>query len=57
MESPLKERLTRIMLCGKVRLPEFLQQKLQPKEGLIIQIDNVNLYDKRDDVILEEERS
>jgi tRNA-specific 2-thiouridylase len=29
-------------LCfiGKVRLPEFLQQKLQPKEGIIIQIDN-----------------
>ena len=28
-------------LCfiGKVRLPEFLQQKLQPKEGLIYQID------------------
>jgi tRNA-uridine 2-sulfurtransferase len=28
-------------LCfiGKVRLPDFLQQKLQPKEGLIIQID------------------
>ena len=28
-------------LCfiGKVRLPEFLQQKLQPKEGLILQID------------------
>jgi tRNA-specific 2-thiouridylase len=28
-------------LCfiGKVRLPEFLQQKLQPKEGSIIQID------------------
>lgn len=28
-------------LCfiGKVRLPEFLQQKLQPKEGKIIQID------------------
>jgi tRNA-specific 2-thiouridylase len=28
-------------LCfiGKVRLPEFLQQKLQAKEGLIIQID------------------
>ncbi len=27
-------------LCfiGKVRLPEFLQQKLQPKEGLIVQI-------------------
>lgn len=31
-------------LCfiGKVRLPEFLQQKLQPKEGLIIQIDASN---------------
>ena len=29
-------------LCfiGKVRLPEFLQQKLQPKEGEIIQIPN-----------------
>ncbi len=29
-------------LCfiGKVRLPEFLQQKLQPKEGLIVQIPN-----------------
>lgn len=28
-------------LCfiGKVRLPEFLQQKLQPKEGLIIEVD------------------
>ena len=28
-------------LCfiGKVRLPEFLQQKLKPKEGLIVQID------------------
>jgi len=31
-------------LCfiGKVRLPEFLQQKLQPKEGLIYQIDKNN---------------
>lgn len=28
-------------LCfiGKVRLPEFLQQKLQPKEGIILEID------------------
>jgi tRNA-specific 2-thiouridylase len=28
-------------LCfiGKVRLPEFLQQKLQPKEGLILEVD------------------
>ncbi len=31
-------------LCfiGKVRLPEFLQQKLQPKEGIIVQIDKSN---------------
>jgi tRNA-uridine 2-sulfurtransferase len=31
-------------LCfiGKVRLPEFLQQKLQPKEGLIIEIPETN---------------
>ena len=36
-------------LCfiGKVRLPEFLQQKLQPKEGIIIEINN-------DDVIYQE---
>lgn len=29
-------------LCfiGKVRLPEFLQQKLQPKEGVIVQVAN-----------------
>jgi len=32
-------------LCfiGKVRLPEFLQQKLQRKEGLIVQIDKSDL--------------
>jgi tRNA-uridine 2-sulfurtransferase len=31
-------------LCfiGKVRLPEFLQQKLQPKEGIIYEIDRNN---------------
>ena len=31
-------------LCfiGKVRLPEFLQQKLQPKDGIIIEIDAHN---------------
>ena len=31
-------------LCfiGKVRLPEFLQQKLEPKDGLIFQIDATN---------------
>jgi tRNA-specific 2-thiouridylase len=47
-------------LCfiGKVRLPEFLQQKLEPKEGLILEVDtndevfeletseNTNLEDK-----------
>jgi len=36
-------------LCfiGKVRLPEFLQQKLQPKEGDIIQIPaNFSLYER-----------
>ncbi len=35
-------------LCfiGKVRLPEFLQQKLQPKEGVIVQIPNGSeIYD------------
>lgn len=32
-------------LCfiGKVRLPEFLQQQLQPKEGLIYEVDANNL--------------
>ena len=37
-------------LCfiGKVRLPEFLQQKLHPKEGVIVQVDdNSNIF-KRD---------
>jgi tRNA-specific 2-thiouridylase len=36
-------------LCfiGKVRLPDFLQQKLQPKEGLIYEIDSESqLYHK-----------
>jgi len=36
-------------LCfiGKVRLPEFLQQQLQPKEGVIYEIDSNNLiYNK-----------
>ena len=37
-------------LCfiGKVRLPEFLQQKLQPKDGLIYQVDKDNpVYSNR----------
>ncbi|MEN8187753.1 MAG: tRNA 2-thiouridine(34) synthase MnmA [Bacteroidota bacterium] len=36
-------------LCfiGKVRLPEFLQQKLEPKEGVIVQIPNDSpIYDR-----------
>lgn len=36
-------------LCfiGKVRLPEFLQQKLMPKEGLIVQIpEDAAVYDE-----------
>ena len=36
-------------LCfiGKVRLPEFLQQKLQPKEGVIVQVANdSDVYDR-----------
>ena len=40
-------------LCfiGKVRLPEFLQQKLQPKEGLIVQIDKNNpIYSNKNQV-------
>ena len=37
-------------LCfiGKVRLPEFLQQKLQPKEGVIVQIPNNSEIYKRE---------
>ncbi|MFV5685524.1 tRNA 2-thiouridine(34) synthase MnmA [Flavobacterium sp. GB2R13] len=47
-------------LCfiGKVRLPEFLQQKLQPKDGLIIQIDkNDSVYnsEKEEGLTLEED--
>lgn len=41
MELVTAEKKDSQGLCfiGKVRLPEFLQQKLQPKDGLIIQID------------------
>ncbi|MFV5702135.1 tRNA 2-thiouridine(34) synthase MnmA [Flavobacterium sp. XS2P12] len=47
-------------LCfiGKVRLPEFLQQKLQPKDGVIIQIDkNDSVYnsEKQEGLTLEED--
>ncbi|MGG7034928.1 MAG: tRNA 2-thiouridine(34) synthase MnmA [Flavobacterium sp.] len=41
MELVTAEKKDSQGLCfiGKVRLPEFLQQKLQPKEGIIVQID------------------
>ena len=47
-------------LCfiGKVRLPEFLQQKLQPKDGVIIQIDKndaVYISEKQEGLTLEED--
>ena len=48
MELVTAEKKDSQGLCfiGKVRLPEFLQQKLQPKEGIIIQIDkNDAIYD------------
>jgi tRNA-specific 2-thiouridylase len=47
MELVTAEKKDSQGLCfiGKVRLPEFLQQKLQPKEGEIIQIDkNDSIY-------------
>ncbi|HEX9981175.1 MAG TPA: tRNA 2-thiouridine(34) synthase MnmA [Flavobacterium sp.] len=44
MELVTAEKKDSQGLCfiGKVRLPEFLQQKLQPKEGLIVEIDRDN---------------
>ena len=45
MELVIAEKKDSQGLCfiGKVRLPEFLQQKLQQKEGLIVQIDKSDL--------------
>ena len=44
MELVTAEKKDSQGLCfiGKVRLPEFLQQKLQPKAGIIVQIDKDN---------------
>ncbi|CAM4390321.1 tRNA 2-thiouridine(34) synthase MnmA [Flavobacterium terrigena] len=44
MELVTAEKKDSQGLCfiGKVRLPEFLQQKLQPKEGLIVEIPSTN---------------
>ena len=50
MELVTAEKKDSQGLCfiGKVRLPEFLQQKLQQKEGLIVQIDKSDLvYNKQ----------
>jgi tRNA-specific 2-thiouridylase len=52
MELVTAEKKDSQGLCfiGKVRLPEFLQQKLQPKEGQIIQIDkNHPVYTSTDE--------
>ena len=49
MELVTAEKKDSQGLCfiGKVRLPEFLQQKLQQKEGLIVQIDKSDfVYNK-----------
>jgi len=45
MELVTAEKKDSQGLCfiGKVRLPEFLQQKLQPKDGIIVQVDKDNL--------------
>jgi tRNA-specific 2-thiouridylase len=62
MELVTAEKKDSQGLCfiGKVRLPEFLQQKLQPKEGTIIQIDkNDPVYSSeiQNELSLEEELS
>jgi tRNA-uridine 2-sulfurtransferase len=59
MELVTAEKRDSQGLCfiGKVRLPEFLQQKLQPKEGLIVQIDKENpIYtlDRKENCSLDE---
>jgi len=60
MELVTAEKKDSQGLCfiGKVRLPEFLQQKLQPKEGKIVQIDkNDPVYTRENEaeLSLEEE--
>jgi tRNA-specific 2-thiouridylase len=60
MELVTAEKKDSQGLCfiGKVRLPEFLQQKLQPKEGVIIQIDkddSIYNVEKQEGLSTEEE--
>ncbi|MES2811333.1 MAG: tRNA 2-thiouridine(34) synthase MnmA [Bacteroidota bacterium] len=51
MELVTAEKKDSQGLCfiGKVRLPEFLQQQLQPKEGLIYEVETANeIYNKKE---------
>ena len=53
MELVTAEKKDSQGLCfiGKVRLPEFLQQKLKPKEGLIVEIDKNNpVFNRKNDI-------
>lgn len=60
MELVTAEKKDSQGLCfiGKVRLPEFLQQKLQPKEGKIVQVDKndpIYVVEKPAGISLEED--
>ncbi len=60
MELVTAEKKDSQGLCfiGKVRLPEFLQQKLQPKEGVIVQIDKDHpIYSQVKTSFIEESQS
>jgi tRNA-specific 2-thiouridylase len=60
MELVTAEKKDSQGLCfiGKVRLPEFLQQKLQPKDGVIVQIDKDNpIYSQQKTSLIEESQS
>jgi tRNA-specific 2-thiouridylase len=60
MELVTAEKKDSQGLCfiGRVRLPEFLQQKLQPKDGLIVQIDkNDPIYFKTHNAELNEQEA
>src|SRR6478752_529285 len=60
MELVTAEKKDSQGLCfiGKVRLPEFLQQKLQPKEGVIVKVDKDHpIYAQEKSAIAEEAQS
>ena len=55
MELVTAEKKDSQGLCfiGKVRLPEFLQQKLHPKQGLIVEIDkNNSVFESKNEIII-----